>query len=43
MRGGSKVRPMDLLERLRRTPLPFAELLGIELVSAEPEDRKSVV
>jgi uncharacterized protein (TIGR00369 family) len=28
---------MDLLERLRRTPLPFAELLGIELVSAEPD------
>ena len=28
---------MDLLERLRRTPLPFAELLGIELISAEPE------
>jgi uncharacterized protein (TIGR00369 family) len=28
---------MDLLARLRRDPLPFAESLGIELVSAEPD------
>jgi len=28
---------MDLLERLRAQPLPFAELLGIELISASPE------
>src|SRR5258705_11000692 len=28
---------MDLLTRLRAQPLPFAALLGIELLSAEPE------
>jgi uncharacterized protein (TIGR00369 family) len=28
---------MDLIERLRQTHLPFAELLGVELVSAEPD------
>jgi uncharacterized protein (TIGR00369 family) len=28
---------MDLLTRLRAQPLPFAALLGIDLVSAEPE------
>ncbi|WP_315836235.1 PaaI family thioesterase [Bradyrhizobium prioriisuperbiae] len=28
---------MDLLQQLRERPLPFATLLGIELVSAEPE------
>ncbi len=28
---------MDLLQRLRQTHLPFAELLGIELVSADKE------
>lgn len=28
---------MDLLSRLKDYPLPFAALLGIELVSAEPE------
>ena len=28
---------MDALERLRRLKLPFAELLGIEFVSAAPE------
>jgi 1,4-dihydroxy-2-naphthoyl-CoA hydrolase len=28
---------MDLLERLKSTRLPFADLLGIELVSASPE------
>lgn len=28
---------MDLLERLKGQPLPFAKLLGIELVSAEPD------
>jgi uncharacterized protein (TIGR00369 family) len=28
---------MDLLTRLRSDPLPFARLLGIELVSATPE------
>jgi uncharacterized protein (TIGR00369 family) len=28
---------MDLLERLRRDPIPFAATLGIELVSAEPD------
>ena len=28
---------MDLIERLRQTRLPFAELLGVELVSAEPD------
>jgi uncharacterized protein (TIGR00369 family) len=28
---------MDLVERLRSERLPFAELLGIELVSAAPE------
>jgi uncharacterized protein (TIGR00369 family) len=28
---------MDLLARLRDQPLPFASLLGIDLVSAEPD------
>lgn len=28
---------MDLLARLKSRPLPFASLLGIELVSAEPD------
>src|SRR5262252_2253381 len=28
---------MDLLTRLRAQPLPFAALLGIDLISAEPE------
>ncbi len=28
---------MDLLTRLKEQPLPFATLLGIELVSAEPD------
>ncbi len=28
---------MDLLDRVNETKLPFAELLGIELVSASPE------
>ena len=28
---------MDLLTRLRAQPLPFAALLGIDLLSAEPE------
>jgi 1,4-dihydroxy-2-naphthoyl-CoA hydrolase len=28
---------MDLLTRLQAEPLPFAELLGAELVSAEPD------
>src|SRR5215467_14375690 len=28
---------MDLLTRLKAQPLPFAALLGIELLSAEPE------
>ncbi len=28
---------MDLLTRLKELPLPFAALLGIDLVSAEPE------
>ena len=28
---------MNLLTRLRAQPLPFAALLGIELLSAEPE------
>lgn len=28
---------MDLLARFRDNPLPFAELLGIEMVSAEPD------
>ena len=28
---------MDLTERLRHARLPFAELLGVELVSAEPD------
>src|SRR5215467_1850821 len=28
---------MDLLERLRRDPIPFAAMLGLELVSAEPD------
>lgn len=28
---------MDLIDRLRATPLPFATLLGIELISATPE------
>ncbi|HMM14394.1 MAG TPA: PaaI family thioesterase [Parvibaculum sp.] len=27
----------EIMERLRKTPLPFAELLGLELVSATPE------
>lgn len=29
---------MDLLERIKETRLPFAELLGIEVVSATPEE-----
>jgi uncharacterized protein (TIGR00369 family) len=28
---------MDLLARLRDMPLPFAELIGVELISATPE------
>jgi uncharacterized protein (TIGR00369 family) len=28
---------MDLLTRLKAQPLPFAALLGIDLLSAEPE------
>ncbi len=28
---------MDLLQQLKERPLPFATLLGIELVSAEPD------
>ncbi|MGB5950550.1 MAG: PaaI family thioesterase [Parvibaculum sp.] len=27
----------EIMERLRKSPLPFAELLGLELVSATPE------
>lgn len=27
----------EIMERLRKTPLPFAEFLGLELVSATPE------
>ncbi len=34
MPGSSK---MDLLTRLREEPLPFAALLGIEIVSAAPD------
>jgi uncharacterized protein (TIGR00369 family) len=29
---------LDLLERIKETRLPFAELLGIEVVSATPEE-----
>ena len=29
---------MDLLERIKETRLPFAELLGIEVVSVTPEE-----
>jgi len=28
---------MDLLMRLKENPLPFAAILGIEVISAEPE------
>jgi len=28
---------LDLLDRVKETKLPFAELLGIEFVSASPE------
>jgi 1,4-dihydroxy-2-naphthoyl-CoA hydrolase len=33
----SRRQTMDLLTRLKDQPLPFASLLGIDLVSAEPE------
>lgn len=29
--------PLDVLAMLKSNPLPFAELLGLELVSAEPD------
>ena len=29
--------PVSLLERINARPLPFAELIGVEFVSAEPD------